>query len=108
MGFTVVTPITMTAADTPYAIFSGHRLVKTLSIQQKYNNQGVLFIGTSGLKPSTDTEVIKQLPVPTPTGIPAWDYDQGGNEAPNPTDIGEIFVASTQGGDIAYVSYDIQ
>lgn len=97
--------VTCVAADTPYPIPADHRKnVHTVAFQQKHSNTGRAYIGKSTLQPSTDTGIIGYMAVPAATSAPG--YGLGEENAPNGVDLSQIFVASSQAGDIVYGSYD--
>lgn len=98
--------ITCTVADTAYQLSATTLLVKGLHVQQRYDNAGVVFVGDSTLKPSTNTGVYAELEVPATTKIPSYDPSEIGSQ--NGLNVSAFWVASTQAGDVVYWSYDQQ
>ena len=100
------TPVTCTIANTAYQLTATNISVKTMFVQPRYDNAGVLFIGNSTLAPATNVGVYGQLQVPSPTNIPT--YRPSETESQNGLQASTFWVASTQAGDIVLWSYDQQ
>ncbi len=99
-------PVTCTAADTAYQLSTTTLLVKTVYIQPKFSNAGVIYVGNSTLVPSTDTGIYQQLQVPAPNAIPLFTSSE--TESQNGLNLSRFWVASSQAGDVVYWSYDQQ
>lgn len=102
------TAVTMAVADTAYPLITAgtHKLVKRVVIQGKSGNTGVLSVGISTLKPTTNTGIIKQLAPPSSTLIQTFDFSE--NDAPNGLDLADLFVSTTNAGDKAVFGYNEQ
>lgn len=108
MGFNVATPVVMTVANTSYPISIVSKLVKTLLIQPKQSNTGIMSIGDKTMPTVVvdDTGIALTLPAPVATSYPYFQLTE--QDAPNGIDLGNFRIASTVGGDIARISYNEQ
>jgi hypothetical protein len=92
------------AADTEIAQVSATPILcNSFSIQQVSGNTGALYIGLAEMDPSTLEGVLRVLPAPSSTSLPA--YSVGVSGPPNALNLMELWVASSADGDEALVSY---
>ncbi len=99
-------PVTLAVSNTAYQLSAVHKLVKTIRIQPKATNTGIMSIGDSTLAAATPLGIAAQLPAPAATEIQSYELTEV--DAPNGIDVFNFWVSSTVGGDIALWSYNEQ